>query len=320
MMKAAVVRSFDLPPKYEDFPEPVAAEGEVLVEVKAAGLHQVVKSLASGHHYGSTGELPLVPGVDGVGRLAEGKRVYFGATRPAYGTFAERSVTKPWMCVPLPDELEDITAAALANPGMSSRAALMRAQFVAGESVLILGATGVAGRLAVQMARRLGAQRVVAAGRNPAALEEVAGLGADAVISLNQEQDALVEALRAAMAEAKINVVLDYLWGQPAEALLQAIAQKGLSRAAPRIRFVQIGSMAGTTISLPAAVLRSSGLELLGSGFGSASLEQILQAVGELFREAAKKPFQIAVKAAPLSEVEALWDSSEQGTRLVFQQ
>jgi NADPH2:quinone reductase len=221
------------------------------------------------------------------------------------------------MCVPVPDGLADVTAAGLANPGMSSRAALMRAQFVTGESVLILGATGVAGRLAVQMARRLGAQRVVAAGRDPAALE-LATLGADTVISLNQEQDALVEALRAAMAGAKINVVLDYLWGQPAEALLQAIAQKGLNRAAPRVRFVQIGSMAGETLPLPAATLRSSGLELLGSGFGSASLEQILQAVGELFHEAAKKPFQIAVKSAPLNEVEALWNSPEQGTRLVF--
>lgn len=318
-MKAAVVRSFDLPPKYGDFPDPVAAEGEVLVEVKAAGLHQVVKSLASGRHYGSTGELPLVPGVDGVGRLADGKRVYFGAARPPYGTFAERSITRPSVCVPVPDGLDDVTAAALANPGMSSRAALMRAQFVAGESVLVLGATGVAGRLAVQVARRLGAQRVVAVGRNPKALEELAALGADTVISLNQEQDALVEALRAAMAEARVNVVLDYLWGQPAEALLRAIAQKGLNRAAPRIRFVQIGSMAGTAISLPAAVLRSSGLELLGSGFGSASPEQIMQAVGELFQEAAKKPFEIAVKAAPLSEVEALWNSSEQGARLVFQ-
>lgn len=318
-MKAAVVRSFDLPPTYGDFPDPVAGDGEILIEVTAAGQHQVVKSLASGTHYGSAGILPLIPGVDGVGRLPDGRRVYFGATQPPYGTFAERTVTRAPVCIPLSDGLDDVTAAALANPGMSSRAALMRAQFVAGERVLILGATGVAGRLAVQVARRLGAQHVVAAGRNSTALGELAALGADAVISLNQERDALVEAFSAAMAEAKINVVLDYLWGQPAEALLQANAQKGLSRAAPRVRFVQIGSMAGADISLPAAVLRSSGLELLGSGFGSASLEQIMRAVGKLFQEAAKKPFEIAVKSAPLSEVETLWNSSEQGTRLVFQ-
>lgn len=318
-MKAAVVVSFDRPPQYGDFPDPVAGEGEVLVEVKAAGLHQVVKSLASGKHYGSTGALPLVPGVDGVGRLADGRRVYFGATRPPYGSFAERSITRSGMCVPLPEGLDDKTAAALANPGMSSRAALMRAQFTAGESVLILGATGVAGMLAVQMARRLGAQRVVAAGRNPKALGELAALGADAVISLDQEKDSLAAAFREAIAEAKIDVVLDYLWGQPAEAALQPIAQKGFSPTARRVRFIQIGSMAGETISLPAATLRSSRLELLGSGFGSASFEKIMQAINEVFQEAAKNPFQMCVKSASLREVESLWSSSEQGTRLVFQ-
>lgn len=318
-MNAAVVEAFDRPPHYAEFADPVAAEGEVLIEVKAAGLHPIVKALASGSHYGSTGALPFVPGVDGVGRLADGSRVYFGATRSPYGTFAERSVTAPRMCVPLPDGLDDVTAAALANPGMSSRAALMRAQFVAGESVLILGATGVAGQLAVQIARRLGAQRIVAAGRNPKALAELAALGADAVISLDQERDALVSEFRQALADAKIDVVLDYLWGHPAEIVLQAISQKGLSHAAPRIRFVQIGNSAGPTISLAGATLRSSGLELLGSGFGSASLQQIMQAVSELFHEAVKKPFENAVKTASLRDVEALWNLKEESTRLVFQ-
>lgn len=317
-MKAAVVTSFDRPPQYADFPDPVAGEGEVLIDVKAAGLHQVVRAMASGRHYGSGGELPFVPGWDGVGQLANGQRVHFGATRPPYGTFAARSITRPAMCVPLPDELDDATAAALANPAMSSGAALMRAQFVAGENILILGATGVAGRLAVEIARRRGAGHIIAAGRDAKALAELPALGADSVISLNQEPDALVEAFRAAVDEAKINVVLDYLWGQPAEALLQAIGRKAGSMAAPRIRFVQIGSMAGAEIPLAAATLRSSGLELIGSGFGSASLQQILGAVREIFQEAAKKPFQITVKAAPLSEVETSWNSSEQGVRMVF--
>ncbi|MGH9585665.1 MAG: quinone oxidoreductase family protein, partial [Acidobacteriaceae bacterium] len=113
-MKAAVVSSFGRPPQYGDFPDPDAAEGEVLVEVKAAGLHQIVRAVASGSHYSSAGTLPLVPGVDGVGRLADGKRVYFGATRPPYGTFAERTITRAAVCVPLPDGLDDVTAAALA--------------------------------------------------------------------------------------------------------------------------------------------------------------------------------------------------------------
>jgi NADPH2:quinone reductase len=317
-MKAAVVTSFDRPPQYGDFPDPIAGEGEVLVDVKAAGLHPLAKSVAAGRHYSSSGNLPFVPGADGVGRIPNGKRVYFIATRPPYGTFAEKTVSRPGACILLPNELDDITAAALANPGMSSRVALMRAQFAAGENVLILGATGVAGRVAVQMARRLGAHRVVAVGRDPGALAELSELGADLVISLNQERDPLVEKLHEAVAEAKINVVLDYLWGQPAEAALQAIAQKGLSATAPRVRFVQIGSMAGEIIPLPAATLRSSRLELLGSGFGSSSFEQIMQAINEVFQEAAKKPFQMRTKAASLREVESLWSSSEQGTRLAF--
>ena len=318
-MNAAVVEAFNRPPRYVEFADPVAGDGEVLVEVKAAGLHPIVKGLASGTHYGSTGQLPFVPGVDGAGTLPDGKRVFFGVTRPPYGTFSERSVTRPWMTIPLPDGIDDVTAAALANPGMSSKAALMRAGFVAGEGVLILGATGVAGQLAVQIARRLGAKRIVGAGRELSALQKVEELGADAVIPLGQERDALVEAFRAEVADGKINVVLDYLWGSPAEGLLAAISQKGLSHAAPRIRYVQIGNSAGPTITLAGATLRSSGLELLGSGFGSASLEQIMLAVGELFQEAAKKPFHNAVMAAPLREVELLWNSPEQGTRLVFQ-
>ncbi len=319
-MNAAVVEAFDRPPRYGEFADPVAADGEVLVKVSAAGLHPIVKALANGTHYGSTGALPFVPGVDGVGRLADGSRVFFGTTRSPYGTFADRAVTASWMCVPLPQELDDVTAAALANPAMSSWVALTaRAKFVSGESVLILGATGVAGQLAVQIARRLGAQNVVAAGRNPKALERLKELGADEVISLDQDAGSLVSSLRAVLNAGKIDVVLDYLWGMPAEYLLQAISQKGLSHAASRIRYVQIGNSAGPTITLAGATLRSSGLELLGSGFGSASLQEIMRTIGNLFQEAATKPFHNATKSAPLRDVEALWNSPEQGVRLVFQ-
>jgi NADPH:quinone reductase-like Zn-dependent oxidoreductase len=319
-MNAAVVEAFDRPPRYLSFAEPVPADGEILVEVTAAGLHPVVRALANGSHYGSTGKLPFVAGVDGVGRLQDGKRVYFGVIRAPFGTLAERAVTEPWMCLPLPETVDDVTAAAMMNPGMSSWAALTaRARFVAGESVLILGATGVAGQLAVQIARRLGAQRVIAAGRNPEALKKVMELGADAVISLDQDREALVEVFRQHLAETKIDVVLDYLWGPPAECLLQAILQKGLRHAAGRLRYVEIGEGAGRTIVLAGATLRSSGLELLGSGFGSASIEQIMQAVGEFLKEAAKAKFQIAVKGVPLREIETVWNEPERGVRLVFQ-
>jgi NADPH:quinone reductase-like Zn-dependent oxidoreductase len=318
-MHAAVVTAFDTPPRYAVFADPVLRDGEMLVTVAAAALHPIVKALASGSHYGSTGELPLIPGVDGVGRLADGSRIYFGIARPPYGSFSERALAASWMCLPLPDGLDDATAAGIANPAMSSWVALMeRAKFVAGESVLILGATGVAGQLAVQIARRKGAKRIIAVGRNPQALEELKTLGADATISLDQPDDALIATFRSEWAVAGVDVVLDYLWGHPAECLLQAIAQKGLKNSSSRLRYVQIGSSAGTNISLPAATLRSSGLEMLGSGFGSASMDQIKLAIGEFFQLVAKEPVQFRIKAVPLSEVETHWNDDEHGTRLVF--
>jgi NADPH:quinone reductase-like Zn-dependent oxidoreductase len=319
-MNAAVVDAYDRPPRYTTFADPVPSENELLVEVTAAALHPIVRALAAGTHYGSTGQLNFIPGVDGVGRLPDGSRVYFGRTNDLYGTFAERSVTQSWLTLPLPDSLDDATAAAMMNPGMSSWAALTaRAKFAAGESVLILGATGVAGHLAVQIARRLGASRVIAAGRNPEALQQAAALGADATISLEQDPDALVADFRHHLSESKIDVVLDYLWGAPAESVLAAISQKGLSHASRRIRFVQIGNSAGPKISLAGATLRSSGLELLGSGFGSASLQEIMKAVGDFIQAADKSGFYVPTKTASLRNVEALWATPEKGSRLVFQ-
>lgn len=319
-MNAAVVHAFDAPPRYTTFVDPVPAGEEVLVTVKAAGLHPIVKALANGTHYGSPGVLPFIAGVDGVGHLDNGTRVYFGSARSPFGTFAERCVALRSQCLALPGNLDDATIAAIVNPGMSSWAALTeRARLVPGEGILILGATGMAGQLAVQIARRLGARYVVAAGRNPEALEELPSLGADGVISLAQERDALVSAFRNEIVNNKIDVVLDYLWGVPVEAVLAAVAQKGLQHAALRIRFVQIGSSAGPTISLPAATLRSSGLELLGSGFGSVSMQKIFQAVAAFLQEAARQPFRMKTTTAPLRDVEKLWNSPEKAARLVFQ-
>jgi len=319
-MNAAVVHAFDAPPRYTSFPDPTVTDGEMVVHVTAAGLHPIVRALANGTHYGSTGELPFIPGVDGTGRLEDGTSVYFGSTHPPYGTYAEKAVTAKGMSISLPDGLDEVTAAGIANPGMSSWAALRaRAKFAAGESVLILGATGIAGKLSVQIAKRLGARRVVAAGRSPKALEELKGLGADAVISLTQARDALVSAFRNEVADNGVDVVLDYLWGAPAEAVLAAIAQKGLKHASARIRFIQIGNSAAPTITLPAATLRSSGLELLGSGFGSASMAEIFQAVREFFAMAAKNPFEVSLKAVPLREIEAVWGKPEPDARIVFQ-
>src|SRR5258705_708180 len=108
-MNAAVVHAFDRPPRYTTFADPVAGEGEKLVNVSAAGLHPIVKALAKGTHYGSSGELPFIAGVDGVGRLEDGTRVYFGIARIPFGTFSERSLAASSIYLPLPDALDDIT-------------------------------------------------------------------------------------------------------------------------------------------------------------------------------------------------------------------
>jgi NADPH:quinone reductase-like Zn-dependent oxidoreductase len=316
-MNAAVVDSFDAPPRFATFADPVPADGERLVTVTAAGLHPIVKALAKGIHYASTGQLPFVPGVDGVGNLEDGTRVYFGAARAPFGSFAERGLAS-FMCIPVPDGIDDVTAAAIANPAMSSWVALTaRAKFTPGESVLILGAAGVAGQLAIQIARRLGARRVIAAGRG--SLDKLKALGADAIIQTDEDPVAVVSALRTELADSGIDVVLDYLWGHPAERFFEAILQKGFNKKAPRVRYIQIGESAGKTIPLSASMLRSSGVELLGSGFGSASFDQIRQSIVDFFATAAKERFQFRTKAVPLRDVEALWSTENEGLRIVFQ-
>jgi NADPH:quinone reductase-like Zn-dependent oxidoreductase len=221
IMKAAVVNILGQPPRYQDFPEPTPVEGEALVHVRAAGLHPIVKALASGSHYAGKGEVPSVPGVDGVGTLDDGRRVYFGFARMPWGTMCERTVTRLSRCLPLPDDIGDAQAAAIANPGMSAYLSIKeRAGLVRGETILILGATGVAGHLAIQAARHLGASRIIGAGRN---LDALAGENIDALISLNQPEDAIRDAF-AVEVKKGIDVVIDYLWGHPTELLLQALA------------------------------------------------------------------------------------------------
>jgi len=315
-MRAAVVDAPGQAPKYQSFADPEPAEGEELVEVRAAGLHPIVKGLASGSHYASTGSHePSIPGIDGVGVLDDGSRVYFVFVRRPWGTMAERAAAPRDKLISLPDGLDDATAAAIANPGMSSWVALKdRAGLTHGEAVLIMGATGVAGQLAIQTARILGAKRVIAAGRN---VDALAGADVDGIISLNQPEDAIREAL-IEEAVAGIDVLVDYLWGRPTEILLEALAKGFNARSTHKTRLVEVGSMAGDTITLPAAVLRSVDLTLLGSGFGANPLDQILAAIPSLFELAADDRLKIAVESVPLAQVESAWNRSDKGQRIVF--
>jgi NADPH2:quinone reductase len=188
-MRAAVLHQTGKSPRLETFSDPVAGEGEVLLTALAASLKPIDKQLAAGTHFASPREFPVICGSDGVGRLADGSRVFFGGPRRPYGAFAERTVVRRAQCFSIPEALDDATAAAIPNPGVSAWLSLShRAKLAAGENVLILGATGVTGKLAVQIAKTLGALRVVAAGRRPESLAALPALGADAVISLNQSR------------------------------------------------------------------------------------------------------------------------------------
>ncbi len=283
-MKAAIVRGLGQTPVYGEFSEPAASGGERFVKVTAAAMSNVVKSRAAGTHYSSSGEFPFVAGVDGVGRFGDGQRVYFSFPKAPFGSMAERVAVQPAYCVALPADLDDVTAAAIANPGMSSWAAFAeRARLQAGETVLVNGATGTAGRLAVQIAKHFGATKVIATARDAKALEAVAALGADVTIPLVEDNAALEDAFRQHFA-AGVDVVIDYLWGRSAESLLIAAAKAGKDGAP--IRFVQVGSVSGSGISLPSAVLRSSAITLMGSGLGSVPLDRFVHAIAGLFRAA----------------------------------
>ena len=314
-MNAAVVNVLGQNPQYQSFADPVAEEGELLIKVRAAGLHPIVKARASGTHYSSDGIVPVVPGVDGVGTLEDGRRVYFGATRPPFGTMAERTISRPSMCIPLPDGIDDVQAAAIANPGMSAWVSMKeRAHVAPGETVLVLGATGVAGQLAIQVARHLGAKRVIGAGRNVEALQAA---DLDSIIALGQPEGAVRDAFAVEAAQG-IDVVIDYLWGRPTELLLEALAKGFKASSTPSTRLVEVGASAGPTITLPGAILRSVDLTILGSGFGSAAMDKIFAAIPVLFSLAAEGKLKIDAEAVPLADVEAAWSRVEKGRRIVF--
>ena len=315
-MKAAIVRGPGQTPVYGYFAEPVPAAGESRITVTAAAVSHVVKSRASGTHYSAPGQFPFIVGVDGVGRLDDGTRVYFVLPKAPYGSMAERAVVPSTQCLPLPDGLDDLTAAAIANPGMSSWAAYTeRARLKVDETVLVNGATGTAGQLAVQIAKYLGARKVIATGRNADALRSVAGLGADVTIPLIEDEATLEDRFKEQFAQG-VDVVIDYLWGKSAECLLIAGAKAGPD--AVPIRFVQVGSASGSDITLPSAMLRSSAIELMGSGIGSIPLDGLVAAIGGLLQATIPGGFKIAANPVPLSQVEQAWPNDDSTRRTVF--
>ncbi|MFG1931385.1 zinc-binding alcohol dehydrogenase family protein [Mycobacterium sp. NPDC048908] len=322
-MKAAVVEKWGQPPLYTDFTDPAPGEDAVVVTVEASALTNLTRALMMGNHYASREiQLPAVAGVDGVARLEDGRLVYTGAMAP-FGMMAERALVDPRGATPLPDDVDPVTAAAIPNPGLSAWMSLDYAASVKpGAHVLVLGATGVTGSVAVQLAKSVfGARRVVAAGRNRERLKWLRGLGADDVIALGAED--LTARVSAAHAEQPFDAVLDYLWGEPAEQTLTALAASHPASHFHATRFVQIGSMAGPTMHLSAGVLRGNGITLCGVGLGSVPAEVFStareKALPRLLAMVADGELRIQTAQRPLAEVADAWSGSESsGVRVVL--
>lgn len=313
-MKAAIVVEAGQAPIYGEFRDPLPALGKCIIRVTACALSHVTKSRASGTHYSSHDELPFVPGIDGTGITTAGERVYFCFPEHPYGGLAQLCLVEDRYCIALPKDLEERLAAAIAIPGMSSWAALVeRANLRAGETVLINGATGTSGRLAIQIAKHLGARKVIATGRRPT--EDLRVLGADVIVQLVENRDALEESFRKVFHDG-VDVVLDYLWGVSAETLMIAAA-KASPEGRP-IRYVEIGSISGRDITLPSAVLRSSALELMGSGIASVPIAGLLEAIKGVLQAAPSAAFKAAIKPVPLADISRAWSAVDTDSRIIL--
>ena len=192
-----------------------------------------------------------------------------------------------------------------------------RGKLAPGEHVLILGATGVTGKLATKIAKLLGAGRVVAAGRNQEALSTLRKHGADATIRLDIPAQELTHAFVQQAGESGFQVVIDYAWGSPVEAFLAALTRKEFAAIKSETRFVQAGESAGATISLPAAVLRSTALTILGTA-GIPPRNILVDALQKVMAHAASRELQIDTERVPLADIENAWTRDQGRSRMVI--
>jgi len=317
-MKAAVLHQLGNNPKFEDFDAPIPNnENEVVVNVKAFSVKNVDRMKAAGKHYTNYPDLPVVIGIDGAGILTDGTKIYaWGKT----GMLAEQALVEKGKWTVIPDGLDFETAAALPNALIGSDAALLyRANLQPGQTVLINGATGFTGKVAVQIAKLRGAAKVIVTGRNQAILEELKTLGADEIISLNQEDHVIIKQIQESHTNIPIDIVLDYLWGHPVELILQAFK----SLPPRKLVIATVGEMAGSNIILPSAILRSTQVEFTGSGIGSIPYSDIHKYMAEVlpdaFQLAAEGKLKLDLEITQLKDVETVWSKNEKpGSRIVI--
>lgn len=315
-MKAAVIYQPGEIPQYTTFPDPVPkSEDEVLITVKAAAIKHFDKGSAAGTHYTSVKDKgnATVIGGDGVGLLPDGTRVFaLGIS----GMIAEKAIIEKSRMIQLPDGIDDAVAAALPNAVAGSAMALrFRARMQPGETVLINGATGFTGKIAVQVARHYGAKRIIVTGRNKETLETLQALGADEAIAVQQDDGKFVAQLKAIHQNTPIDIVVDYLWGHTAELILSAL--KGDGSFTHKVRFVTVGAVTGDTIQLSAQNLRSVDLQLSGSGLGSWSKAEMKELFSEILPEmfalAAADKLKVDIENVPLEDISKLWDREVPG-------
>ena len=300
-MRAIVLPSAEANPVHTDFPAPDPLPDRAPLSLVGAGLHQVVRALATGRHYGSANTYPLVPGVDAVARTSDGTLVYTGWPQAPWGTMAET------LCTPfdmeLPPGADPLAVAAGMNPGMSGWLPLAqhRHERETLGTVLILGATGVAGRMAANAAEILGADRVIGAGRDAPTLAALAASGVD-IADLADDS-----ALERTIAESAPDLVLDYVWGPVAERTFTALARTGLHEDAADISYVQIGALAGAHASVPAALLRSRRIRISGSGAGSVTNDTLSAEIPRLMAHIADGTLTVPYVAYPFDRIYEAW-------------
>ncbi len=307
-MKAAVLRKLGVPPSFGDFDDPVAQNDQVVVEMTAAAIHHVDLAKASGQFYLGPPPLPSVVGGDGVGRLPNGRRVFVAEAVAPFGTWAQRSLVRADSLLEVANGVEDATAAALANSGLTAWLALAwRAPVQAGQTVLVLGAAGAVGSVVVQAARVLGAGRIIAAvleGERPPP-------AADAVVTLTPGDDWTTE-FREASSGRGVDVIVDPVWGEPALAALKAAAHGA--------RLVQIGQMAGETVGLAAPVLRAKKVDVMGHAVFHAPIDVQREGYLRLTEHAARGDISVSMETVPLADVAIAWERQRAGagTKLVL--
>ncbi len=310
-MKAAILHKLGDSPKYQDFPDVVPQnEDQIIMHVKTCAIKNIDRLRASGTHYASYTQLPVVVGMDGAGLLEDGRRVY---AQGITGMLAEKALIHKNKFIVLPEKVDFNTAAALPNALAGAAMALrFRAQMQKNEVVLINGATGVTGQIAVQVARHYGASKIIATGRNPESLQKLKNLGADSIISLNRNDEDLINEIKEIHSKTPFNVIIDYLWGHPVELIISSLKGEGMNSFSSRVRIVTVGSMAGENIQLNSAILRSSAIEILGSGIGSISQQEMLiyskEVLPDMFQLAAEGKIQIDCESTNLENIETAWN------------